>query len=222
MEQRLGERTRLRVEGYQRLDRDLLFRPASEARVDAAGRAVPAQADAPWLNSVRGWSRGIQVFLQRRTANGFTGWVAYGYGQTGARDGTLNAHFPMDYDQHQSVQFYGSYRIRPSVNLSARYIYGSGWPVQGWYRGTPGDLYLYSERNRVRIPDYQRADVRVNKSWQRDRVRWTLFFEVVNMFNHKNLRPDEPGAYDPRTLKVRVNFVRMFPILPSAGLLVEF
>jgi hypothetical protein len=221
LEQRLGARTRLRAEAYSRNDRDLLFRPLSEPRLEG-GRVVNPSATAPWENSVRAWSRGFQVFLQQRVASGFTGWLAYAYGQTGAREGILAKRFPLDFDQRHSVQAYGSYRLRPTVNLSARYVYGSGMPVPGFFRGAINDLFLAPERNRFRLPAYQRADARVNKSWQKGPANLTLYFELVNLFNRDNWRAEDLTSYDPRTGLARVNFTRMFPILPVAGFLAEF
>ena len=86
LSKRSGNRTRLRAEVYTRQDRDLLFRPNYEPRmVDSAVFVPPLYPE--WANSVRGWARGFQIFLQRRAANNLTGWVAYAYGRTSTRDG---------------------------------------------------------------------------------------------------------------------------------------
>ena len=111
--------------------------------------------------------------------------------------------------------------IEPAAR-AARYLFGSGMPVVGYYRGSTRDLFLAEQRNQFRLPSYQRADVRLNKSWQRDRVRWTLFAEVINVLNRRNLKPDELAGFDARTGRVRLAFNRMFPVLPSAGVLAEF
>ncbi len=94
IEQRLNERTRLKLELYDRQDRDLLARPALFPRLTAGGSVVPAAPDARWSNSERGYSRGLQVFVQRRTANGFTGWISYAYGKTTLSDGVLGTEIP--------------------------------------------------------------------------------------------------------------------------------
>ena len=54
--------------------------------------------NAPLTNSERGYARGIQIFIQRRTANGFTGWISYAYGRAMIIDG-VGLKFPSDYDQ---------------------------------------------------------------------------------------------------------------------------
>ncbi len=72
VEQRLGQRTRVRAESYQRHDRDLLFQPWYEPRI-LNGRISGTPADTPWRNSQRGYARGFEVFVQRRSANRLAG-----------------------------------------------------------------------------------------------------------------------------------------------------
>ena len=50
----------------------------------------------------------------------------------------------------------------------------------------------------------------------------TLFAEVVNLYNHRNVRFDDVRGIDVRTGSVRLGFEKLFPILPSAGLSIDF
>ena len=221
LEQRLDERTRLRVQFYNRADRDMLFRPWFEPRI-LDGKIFNPPANDPIQVSQRGWARGMEVFLQRRTANGLTGWVSYSYGRTGIRDGVAQIHFPSDFDQRHNVTVFGSYRLRPTVNLSARFAYGSALPVPGFFRQDGKLYYLHSARNRLRDDTYKRADFRINKAWSFNRLRVTLYGEVVNLFNTHNYFFESFNGYNSRTAEARLSFTRMFPILPSAGVMVEF
>jgi hypothetical protein len=223
VEQTLDERTRLRVEFYDRQDRDLLARPLLDPRLLLNGSIFNAVPDAPLRNSQRGYSRGAQVFLQRRTANGFTGWISYAYGHAEIRDGDLGVRFPSDFDQRHTFNAYVSRRLRPTVNVSARFTYGSGMPLPGFYRqdGT-GAYFLTTNRNGLRAPDYQRTDLRLNKAYVHRKSKATLFAEVINLTNHHNRDFDSPGPYDSVTTQTFPKFFSMFPILPSAGVLVEF
>lgn len=220
VEQRIGERTRVRVQAYDRQDRDLMFRPLFDARI-LNGRIVGGNLTGPIANTQRGYARGWSAFVQRRTANGLTGWIGYSWSTARVRDGALGISYPSDFDQRHTVNVFGSYRLRPSVNLSAKWLYGSGFPLHGFFTGELRSAFLSSERNRLRMPAYQRADFRVNKAFIRDRWQLTLFAEVINLTNHDNFRYDGFG-FDGRTGAVRFSFDKMFPILPSAGLVVEF
>lgn len=221
LEQRLGERSRIRMEVYRRDDRELLFRPLYEPRL-AAGRILPQRLDAPVLNSLRGRARGFELFFQQRTANRLTGWIAYAYGHTRMRDAATGAEFPADFDQKHGVNVYLGYRIRATAHLSLRWIYGSGFPVPGFLR-RDGDRYFLAEhRNRVRLPAYQRGDVRINKAFVFDRWKLTLYAEVINLTNHANYRFDSFDGYNARTGQAFLTLTKMFPIIPSAGFLFEF
>jgi len=222
VEQRLDERTRLRVEVYDRQDRDLMARPTLFPRLLASGSVFPAAPDAPWLNSERGYARGLQLFVQRRTANGFTGWVSYAYGRAKITDGNLGLSFPSDYDQRHTVNAYLSRRLRPTVNVSGRFTYGSGMPLPGFYELVSGGYDVAHYRNALRAPAYERTDLRLNKAYIRQKVKTTLYAEIINITNRHNSDFDSPGPYDAASHRSFPNFYSMFPILPSAGLVVEF
>ena len=219
-EQRLGERSRLRLELYNRQDRDLLFRPWHEPRL-IAGRILPWRLDAPVENSLRGYARGFDLYLQRRTANGLTGWLGYSLSYARMRDGPSGARFAADYDQRHAVNAYLGWRLRPSVHLSTRWIYGSGFPVPGFLRREGGRYWLAAERNRVRLAPYHRADFRLNKAFVLPRFKATLYAEVVNIFNRENYRFSSFDGYNARTGQAFVSVDRMLPVLPSAGLVLE-
>jgi outer membrane cobalamin receptor len=222
IEQRLDQRTRVRLEFYNRQDRDLLARPEFDPRILTNGRIFNPPVNAPILNSQRGYARGGQVFVQRRTANGFTGWISYAYGATRIYDGVLRLWFPSEFDQRHTFNVFGSYRLRPTVNLSARWTYGSGFPIPGFYRLAQGTYFLSQDRDRARVPNYLRADARINKAFVYDKWKLTLFAEVVNLTNRTNRMFDSAGGYNTRTGQASLTFVKLFPILPSAGILLEF
>jgi hypothetical protein len=220
VEQRLGAMTRLRVLAYRRNDRDLLFRPWLEARM-AAGTIVPDRFDAPLENSLRGRAEGFEFVLQRRTANRLTGWVSYALGWTRQRDGVSGARFVADQDQRHTVNAWVGYRARPSVNVSARWTYGSGFPVPGFFARSGDGWVLAEARNGARVGPYQRTDARVTKSKAYDRWKLTVYAEVVNVLNRANRRFDSYNGYDGAG-RAALGFTRMFPTLPSAGVMAEF
>jgi hypothetical protein len=74
----------------------------------------------------------------------------------------------------------------------------------------------------VRLPPYQRLDIRMNKSKTFDRGKMTLYVEGVNVLDHANYRFDSYNGYDGGTGLVYVSLSKMFPILPSAGVMFEF
>jgi hypothetical protein len=170
---------------------------------------------------LRGYSRGFEVFMQRSSANGATGWISYAFGRTGMRDSVTTSRFPSDYDQRHTINVYGGYRIIPTVNLSVKASYGSGFPIPGYLQQTGGLYYLTSIRNQLRMPYYLRTDLRVNKSWTKDKWKLTLFGEVINLTNRTNYIYDSFNGYNTKTFQAFVTLDTMFPILPSAGIVFE-
>ena len=89
--------------------------------------------------------------------------------------------------------------------------------MDGYYTRGPDDedgepaYVLGTYRNVARYPGYSRLDARVQRSFIRGQKRLTLFVEAVNALNHDNFGPAGPG-----------NAESLFPIVPSAGLLIEF
>jgi hypothetical protein len=221
VEQRLDERTRVHVEFYARQDRDLLFRSFEEPRL-VAGKIFNAPLYGPLGNPVRGYARGVEIFLQRRSANRLSGWLSYTLGRARLRDPEAGVSFPSDQDQRHTVNVYLSYRVRPSVNLSVKGLYGSGFPIPG-FLGREGNNYFLSEsRNALRLEPYERADFRINKAYVFDRWKLTLYGEVNNLLNRRNLRFDLFNGSDPGTGQAFLSFEKLVPILPSAGIALEF
>jgi len=222
VEKRLSERTRLRAEYYNRADRDQIFQPTYDPRLLLPGYVIFAPPGNPqYLNSLRGYARGAEFFLQRSSANRFTGWVSYAYGRTGMRDGVTGERFPSDFDQRHTVNVYGGFRLRPTVNLSLRSCYGSNFPIPGYLTQVASTYYLSTVRNQVRLPSYQRTDLRINKAWTHNRWKTTLYGEVVNLTNHANFLFGSFNGYNSGTRQAYLTIDKMFPILPSVGAVLE-
>jgi hypothetical protein len=227
VEQYFGERTRLRAEFFYRADRDLIAQPLLDPRLLPGGAIFVPPAAARYENSVRGAARGFELFLHRRTANRLSGFISYGYARQILRDGITQARYPADTEQRHTVSVYSSYRLRPTVNLSARYSYGSNFPVPGFFQLQGSTYYLSANRNQLRLPAYHRADVRLNKSFHHTTAqgwnwRGVLFVEVANLTNHDNLTFDSFNGFNSRTGQASPAFLKLFPIVPAAGVMLEW
>lgn len=220
LDQKLDERTRVRVEVYQRDDRDLVERPLYDPRLIGTKIFNPP-VNALFENSARGYAKGAEIFLQRRSANKLTGWVSYALNYTRLRDGVANVSYPSDQDQRHTVNVYGSYRLRPTVNLSLKVLYGSGFPIPGYFRMVGTQYYLSNQLNQTRLGYYQRTDFRINKAWVKDRWKITLYGEVVNLLDKKNYRFDSFNGYNGNTGLASITLTQLFPILPAAGVVFE-
>jgi hypothetical protein len=221
VEHNLGASTRVRVEAYDQRLSGIPFNPATDWRIEG-NRIVAPRPDAPLQNALSGPSRGLEVLVQRRSANGLSGWVAYSFGQARVRDDEGSLEFDTDFDQRHTVTVFGSYRVSPTLNLSTKYRYGSGFPFPGFYEARPDGVYLSSERNLYRPESYSRWDIRANKAFVFTGWKLTLYGEVINVLNRTNTRYTDLDGIDGRTRRVFFDTDTLFPLLPSVGVVVEF
>jgi hypothetical protein len=119
------------------------------------------------------------------------------------------------------VNAYANYRFNDTWNLSSELRYGSGQPVPGFFGQDSQGYFLTEERNRTRVPFYNRVDVRLSKAFLFKRWKMTLTGEVLNLFNRNNVRY---AGFDFFSFDGRVTgqLDRVLPILPSAGVVIDF
>ncbi len=217
IERLFGDRMRLLAEVYDREDRGLFF-SLSEPRVF---NNVISFIEFPFHNGLNGHARGLELTFQRRSANKLAGWVSYAYSRTHLTDSQTGLSFVSDTDQRHTVNVFGSYRFTDTWDMSAEWRYGSGQPIPGFYRQIRTDYFLSAQRNGVRVPDYSRVDVRVSKAFLLKRWKVTVTGEVINLLNRDNVRF---AGFDGFGGDGRVfgRLDRLLPILPSAGVVIEF
>ncbi|HJT53623.1 MAG TPA: hypothetical protein VJ848_07205, partial [Candidatus Angelobacter sp.] len=170
-------------------------------------------------------ARGLQVVIQRRSANRLSGWVGYTYDD--AIQEAITTPFvsvlagPTEGDQKHTVNAFANYRLTSTVNLSAKFLYGSGFPfLQNEVTVTTGNT-LVTSFVPIRFPAYQRLDIRMDQAWTFEHWKMTLHVEGLNITNHDN--PQVIGSvFDSVTGLLRPEFGKGLPILPTAGLVFEF
>jgi hypothetical protein len=220
LERLLGRTTRARVEVYEATVRDVLFDRASEWRVEKGRIVSPRLRKGGLGNVLAGRSRGVEAMIQRRSVNGLSGWVAYAFGHARLHE-EGRPDFDSDFDQRHTVSVFGSSRLSSTVNLSLKFRYGSGFPAPGFFAAGGDGVVLSSQRNGYRSGAYSRVDVRANKAFLMRRYKLTLYAEVLNVLDHTNTRFTGYDI-DPRTGRVETFVDDLFPLLPSAGITVEF
>jgi carboxypeptidase-like protein len=213
IEQRLGERLRFRIEAFDR---------QNETRADLYSftNLTPPVLLKPSALLGRGYSRGVQFILQRRSENRLSGWIGYTLAFAKSRAyqipvpspfspfGLDQPYEPTLQDQRHTANIFGSYRLRPSVRVSAKAFYGSGFPAA---------MFLST----VRIGPYERLDLRADKSWSLRKAKISLYGEILNTTNHNNPRLfafliNPPSA--PPSLLTNPGL----PITPTIGLGFDF
>lgn len=230
LERTFGGVWRTSVNVYGRREHDLLRQIGAEpfvvdgrivrpaVTVTSSGQIVQQPY---WENAMTGRASGAGVTIERRTTNGLSGWLAYSRDRMTLRDEVRGESFAGDFDQRNTFNAYGLYRWSERTAVSARWRIGSNFPMPGYYREVSDGVVLSDVRNQLRLPLYSRLDVRADRAYTFRGSRLTLFVEVLNVTNRSNLGPSDPDI-NVTNGRVRGLFEDLFPLLPSAGFILEF
>lgn len=217
IETRAGENVRFRVQLFERRNSGWYHADPAPCGLRFAGATRPGPRD---------YSQGVQFVAQRRSANKLSGWI--GYTLVHARESAFyenqvshvlswSPYFSTAEDQRNSLNAFATYRLKPSINLSGKFLYGSGFPISSGLQQVPNGTYVPGPVTRLNA--YLRMDCRVDKSWAFARRKLTLYGEVLNVTNHPN-RIVTSTVFFPNG--VQTTTAVAIPIAPTAGLAFEF
>jgi hypothetical protein len=102
------------------------------------------------------------------------------------------------------VNLFAGYRLTSSLRLGVKNLYGSGFPI------LPGTSF--------RLGAYERLDLRLDKSWQMPRSKFSLYGELLNATNHYNPVFDNFVIGPPSTPFTSQGV----PITPTVGITFDF
>jgi len=233
IEQRLGENTRVRLQAFERKG-FYSIGATPVGQLDSA--SCPVLRPLTGGTYKRDYARGAQLILQRRSANRLSGWIGYTLLAARQRQYEIASPYPpyslffdsgFFYstleDQRHSLNLFATYRLRPTLNLSGKLLYGSGYPIpSGSFVPVGNGQFIASGINTTRLGAYLRIDVRADKDWAFQRWKLTLYGEVLNLTNHYNGRFAYESGIDPNTGKVLVKTLQGLPITPTVGLAAQF
>ena len=232
IEQTLPRQTRVLFNVYMREERDVLWAPGAEPQL-AADAIRPGTFNAPWVNALSGAARGAEIVVRRDATSGFSGWAGYAFSRLRYTDTQTGARFWGDADQRHTLSLYGNYRLSSRTSISARYRYGSNYPLRGYIGepsgalgqrpemdGRPVFYGLSAERNTLRLPAYSRLDLRADRAFTWSGRRLVVFVDVANILNHENVR--NASYFVDRAGRVFDATESLMPIVPSGGLVIEF
>ncbi|HTS34982.1 MAG TPA: TonB-dependent receptor [Candidatus Solibacter sp.] len=232
LEQRLGENTRIRLEAFQRRD----FSRFGLAPSVAPGDSCPTVAPFAGSTLSRDYSHGVQLTVQRRSANRLSGWLGYTLVKAQQHQYQVpvpyppyaiyfdsGGYYPTLEDQRHNLNAFAMYRLRPSINVSGKFLFGSGFPVpSGAFIQIANGQFVPVGLNSTRLGTYVRVDARIDKDWAFQRWKMTLYGEVLNLTNHYNSRFAYESGIDPNTGQAQVKTLQGLPVTPTAGLVFQF
>ena len=223
-ERRAGDAGSVRLEGYVKRYGRVLEANASE---DPRRRGDE-------LLAARGTSYGVDLLARRQPARGIGGWIAYSYGVSSRS--RAGVRWAPGHDRRHDLDVVATARVA-RYRLGARVGYATGTPytpivgeiarrvydpsLDRWGTGEP-PIYLESlggVRNGARFPATHRLDLEASREF---RVRGAMLAPYVSVANAYNARNVFVYLYQYSTDNPTRRAISQFPVLPSAGVRVDF
>jgi hypothetical protein len=201
------------------------------------------------VNGASGTARGCDLYLVR-TQQGpedlFWGWLSYTFGV--ANRHAYGRTIPFDYDRRHTLNVVANLRLGTRWELGVTGHYGSGFPYDPATGVTVSTIvdslgHIVPERDSVgnivwqpkfdgvtglgtkRLPSFQEIELRVTYTPTWFAKRWSIYVDVINALNRKNLVEISPYLeYDPSADRPSLHeeSLRNFPLLPTLGITVRW
>jgi hypothetical protein len=184
------------------------------------------------LTSGQGWAYGYEVLLKKNSGK-LRGWIGYTLGWSIRQFPDLNGGQPFysRQDRRHDFELVATYSLKPSIRLSANWIYTTGNPITAplasfaTFKNDRVGLIDYGAMNIYRTPSVHRLDLGIQ--FYRKRKYFERYWEIglYNAYNRQN-----PFYYSvetiensqTNTLKYELRSRALFPIVPSVGYNVKF
>jgi hypothetical protein len=228
-EHRLDSGVTLRLEGYERLVTHP--RPHWDNAVDSMSALPELDGDRVRIDPVRGRARGVEFIVERRLAEKLAWSASYAYARAEEtlRNGLTIAR---PRDQRHTVYVDTTYTPNPRWQFSVAWQYHTGWPTTGLdFTLVPiagnGSAVLSSlgPLNALRLPAYQRLDLRAQRRIELKHGTLRVFLDVFNAFGRRNTidysYDVNVDARNQLTVR-RKHGSSLFPLLPSVGATWDF
>ena len=144
----------------------------------------------PLVSEGEGYARGVEFFVQRKLSNHLYGQISYTYSR--ARHAALDGvERPGSFDIPHVFYAIGGWRFDEQWEFSAKFSFASGRPR------TPMKMPESAEQNRfvldltrintLRMPDYQRLDIRIDNRQHFSGWNLVSYVEVQNVSDRDNV-----------------------------------
>lgn len=168
-----------------------------------------------------GRSYGIELLMKRKTGK-LTGWVGYTLSRTERKIEGINDFqwYLARQDRLHDISVVGIYDVNTKWSFSASFVYSTGNAVtfpKGKYTVDGEVLFVYTDRNADRMPDYHRLDLAVTynvKKKKRFESSWNL--SVYNAYARRNpyTITFEESENDPnKTVAIQTTLFRIVPTI---------
>lgn len=183
-----------------------------------------------FISPESGSSKGIEFYIRHSPLPRLLWGLAYAISRSEIKvEGRM---IPKNFDRTHSVNINANYALWADGGLNIVWRFHTGDPyTEAWYEKTllPDESSFvweknYGTLNGKRYPAYHSLDLRLTKNFQLKRWSLSLYFQIMNLYNRKNVHEysfeqmvdDEENIYYERITE------GLLPILPSIGLSARF
>ncbi len=234
--------TKITVEGFYKNYTDYPFLLRDSISLANLGADFGVIGNEPANSTSSGRSYGAEFLIQRRSAKGIYGILAY----TFVRSEFINDgdYVPSAWDSRHIISLTGGKKLKRNWEIGGRWRFVAGQPftpydVQATMLRSNWDvrgrgLFNYRELNSERIDAFHQLDVRVDKVWFFEKWSLNLYLDVQNVYNFQAVEqdilsvqrdaggnplvdPNNPNAYLPDFIENTAGNV-----LPTIGIIVDF
>ena len=176
---------------YKKLDNIIEYR-------DGASIVMNNTLEADLLNA-SGYNYGMEFYLRKNTGK-LTGWLSYTFSRSLRHTTSTyeadqingNKYFSSSFDIPHNLVVNASYHLARRWRLAMLFNYSTGKPItlpELKYTYDGKQYVYYSERNKYRLPDYNRLDIAITydetlRKKQLWKGSWTL--SILNVYGQKN------------------------------------
>ncbi len=214
---------RLRVEGF--LKNYARPKPRFENLYDALALIPELEPDRVRLDPESAQVHGVEISLEYRGAGELNGWVSYTWSKATDR---IDGHDQLrTWDQRHAIQAGLAWTHGPWELGIAAHVH-SGWPVTGMLLGFDEQSEEYfpivGPRNAEQLNTFATIDFRVSRSIDVGLGHLTVFVEVTNATDRKNICCVDFDIEEDDNGDIFLDQAEDFwlPLIPAAGLLWEF
>jgi hypothetical protein len=167
-----------------------------------------------------GNANGVETLFKYESSN-WTGWIAYTYSRS-TRTSPPKTETLFEFDQTHNLNLIVSKPFGNNWIIASRIRFTTGSPYTPVVDGvldSDSDVYLpirggiYSKR----YDNFNQLDLRFDKKWISDEEIWSVYIDIQNVLNQKNVETVQ-YSYNYR----EKGSVSGLPIMPSIGLKGEF
>jgi hypothetical protein len=198
-----------RVTAFSRAERDVV-RPYADSR--DGGRDS--------TGTLSGTARGIEVSVERFAEHGLNGWAGYTFGHARYARGSSGVTFPADFDRRHVLNAGLRYTTSHRLTIGATLRAGTNVPMPHAVSLRTGPLHAGADRPPNRLPPYARLDLHVERVVDRGRLSLTMFADVVNALDRRNVALIE--AWDAPSAQPTNLIQGLYPRLYSGGVRLAF